>query len=113
VALGVVLASIAALGDPSLLGEVPEWTRMLYPLAMAALLAGYSRVTGDVWSYAGAAAAAAVGCVDYTGRAYAYLHQRVTGLNALAWGVLFFFLAVLISLLKFESRPRWLRRRSR
>ena len=64
-----------------------------------------------MWSYAGAAATAAVGCVDYFGRAYSYLHHRVAGLNELAWGALFFLLAALISLLKSGLSPAWLRRK--
>ena len=111
VVLAVILASIAALGDPSFLSEVPVWARMIYPLAMAALLAGYSHATGDVWTYAGGAAAAAVGCADYSGRAYGYLHHRVAGLNELAWALFFFLLAALISLLKSGLRPAWLRRK--
>jgi hypothetical protein len=112
VTLAVILASMAALGDPSFLTDVPVWARMHYPLAMAVLLAGYGHATKDVWSYAGAAAAA-VGCVDYSGRVYVYLHDRVPGLSKLAWGALFFLLAALISLLKSGLRPAWLRRKLR
>jgi hypothetical protein len=113
VVLAVVFATIAALGDPSCLSQVPDWARMLYPLVMTALLVFYSRATKDIWSYAGAAAAAAVGCTDYSSRLYAFLHDRVAGLNELAWGTLFFLLAAFISLLKSGLRPAWPRRKWR
>jgi hypothetical protein len=80
---------------------------MLYPLAMAVLLAGYSYATRDVWSFVGAAAAAAVGCMDYSTRVYAFLSQHVPGINALAAGTLFFLIAAFISLLKAGLLRAW------
>jgi hypothetical protein len=120
IGLAVLLAGVAALGrpaflgpalwDPAFLGDVPAWARMLYPLAMSALLAVYSQFKLDLWTYAGAAAAAMVGCLEYATHAYSYLHERVGGLNELAWGAVFFLIAVFISLLKAGMRIAWSRK---
>jgi hypothetical protein len=111
VALAVVLSLYVALGNPSVLREVADWSRVAYPMTMALLLAGYSRATGDAWSYFGSAAAAAIGCSTISLRAYEHLHDRVAGLRELAWGALFFLLAALISVIKSPLRLAWLRRR--
>ncbi len=116
IALAVLLAGVAALGRPALLGpaflgDLPEWARMLYPLAMSVLLVLYSHLKLDLWTYAAAAAAASVGCAEYAAHAYSYLHDRVAGLNELAWGALFFLIAVFISLMKTGLRAALLRRK--
>ncbi len=49
--------------------------------------------------------------MDYSTRAYSYLHERVAGLTQLAWGALFFLLAALISVLKAGMRMTWSRRK--
>lgn len=113
VALAVLLAAVAAASDAAWLRQWPLAARMLYPLGIAALLVGYSRVTRDAWSYAGATVAVAVGCLGYSVRLYVYLGQRVIGLNQLAFGGLFFLLAALISLIKAGLGPTALRRRWR
>ncbi|REK19116.1 MAG: hypothetical protein DWQ37_01615 [Planctomycetota bacterium] len=111
--LAVVLAAVVAFGREAFLADVPMWATMLYPLAIAALLAAYSRITGDIWSVVGAALAATAAGLDYSSRAYAYLLERIAGLPELTFGVVFFLLAALISMFKAGLRPAWLRRRSR
>jgi hypothetical protein len=99
-AIMVLLACLVAAGDASWFIGVPGWIVDLYPLAVAVALAGCGYMSGQTWLYAGALASGIIWTIAHFGRVYLQLRNHVIGLNQLAWGLLLFALAALISLLK-------------
>ncbi len=99
-AVMVLLACLVAAADAVWFAGVPGWIVAVYPLAIAAALTVCGYLAGQSWLYAGALPAGAIWMVAHFGRVYLQLRNQVIGLNQLAWGLLFFVLAAMISLLK-------------
>jgi hypothetical protein len=78
----------------------PRWLLEIYPMAMALIIAGYGIILKHRYSIMSAMLivlfwAAAMGC-----RGYISLRRAVTGLDYIAFGVIFFGLAILTSMAK-------------
>jgi hypothetical protein len=108
----IVLASfVVMLGRAEIPASVPPLMLLVYPLVMAALLAGYGRLLGERSSLRGAALILA-GWLSLAGwRGYSWLRQVVLGLDHLLLSLALFAVAVLVSLAKSGTRFRWLARR--
>ena len=83
----------------------------LYPLVMAAVLAGYGWLLGHKASVALAAAALAGWFAVASVRGYRSLREEVAGLDYLVLGLALLPLAVLVSLYRSGALARWLARR--
>jgi hypothetical protein len=92
---------------------MPPAARGIYPLLMAALLAGFGRRFGQRFSFV-AGLLILSGWFAVAGwRGYIWLRQIVVGLDQMLWSLALFAVAVLVSLAKSGVRPRWfLARRS-
>ena len=103
----IVLACLAAMmGRPQAGASIPPMVLLVYPLVMAALLAGYGRLLGQRFSLV-AAFVILTGWLGVAGwRGYSWLRQMVLGLDQLLLSLALFALAVLISLGKAGVRPR-------
>jgi len=109
-AVGVVAALgaclVATFGGFELPADMPSWTAMLYPLALATLLAGY----GLVFRYRPALWAAVVALAGWLAaalaREYLALREEVAGLDYIALSLLVFAVAMVISLGKAGALPR-------
>ena len=99
-AILALAAALIAVGDADWFAESPGWAVMVYPPAVAAVLAAWGYLAGLRGLYAGAALSGALWTAAHSGRLYLQLRHQVVGLNQLAWGLLFFLLAALISLVK-------------
>jgi hypothetical protein len=96
-----LLAAIAGL--VAMTGQfdgVPRWATLAYPVAMAALLAGYGRRFRHRLSLAAAGLIASAWLLGAALRGYVLLRQMVAGLDYLALGMILFVLAVLTSMAK-------------
>ena len=108
----VFLACLAvALGGVTMAGAQLPWWVVLYPPAMATLLAGYGWWLGHRPSVLLAGLAVAIWTMTSGWRGYAALRQVVSGLDQMALSLAAFVVAVLISLGKSGSLARWLRAR--
>ena len=97
----VVLACLPAMtGRLEGSGAIPAWAVVLYPPAMAALIAGYGLALGHRASRISAQLILAVWLVTAGWRGYLALRQVVLGLDDLALGMAAFALAVFVSVAK-------------
>jgi hypothetical protein len=97
--------------DPKLLDHPPSALMAVYPaLVMAASLA-YGRLVRNRWYFASALGTLGSWLAVRSWRTYRHVRQAVSGLDYIAWGILFFPLALLISLSKAGLPQRWLARR--
>ena len=107
----VLLACLAALAIRLDLPEsVPPWPLVLYPLVLAALLAGYGALLRHRPALGCAATALCCWLAVAGWRGYCSLRQIVTGLDHIAGSLVLFGVAVLISLGKSGVLGRWLAR---
>jgi hypothetical protein len=113
--LGAAFLLLAGVGsvtcDPRLLGDPPPVLLAVYPAGAIVVAAAYGALVGNRWFLL-----AALGNLGYWlavsgGRAYGHLRQTLLGLDHIAWGVLSFLVAMLISLTKAGMPQRWLARR--
>jgi hypothetical protein len=87
---------------------VPPAARLVYPLIMAALLAGYGLVFGQRAPLVVTGLIVAAWLVGASLESYRALRQAVSGLNYLVLSLLLFAVAVLVSLGKSGILARWL-----
>jgi len=89
---------------PTVLGpKPPEWLQSLlgvYPALAMALAAAYGYLVGNRWYYLAAAGVVAAWLTKVGWLSYRALRQTVVGLDYLFWGMVFFLVALLISLSK-------------
>jgi hypothetical protein len=105
--LVLTACAVAVFARPSLPAVVPSWVLTVYPLVMAAALAGYAVLLGYRPSLALAGVALAGWAAVAGGRGYDDLRKEVAGLDYLALGLLLFPVAVLVSLGKAGVLSRW------
>ncbi len=109
-ALALAACLAATFGRFDVPPEVPPWAVAAYPLAVAAVLAGY----GLLWDrrLVAAGALAGVGWLAGFGwRGYVALREVVSGLDHIALSLALFAVAVLVSLGKAGVLSRWLEAR--
>ncbi len=106
-AVSLVAMSLAAAGvDPRLFPRLPPIVVYLYPLVPIGVAVLYAKVAGGKLFY-GAAVASLLGWPAVFGYAgYRQLREQIIGLNQILWGLAFFLLAMLVSLLKTGWWPR-------
>jgi len=97
----MLLAGIAAVVlDPQWLGQPPPTLLAVYPSLVIAAAVAYGLLARNRWYYA-AASGNAICWIAMAGRhVYSQLRQTIAGLDQIAWGILFFLFALLISLTK-------------
>jgi hypothetical protein len=108
-AVVVLLACVAALtGRIDIPADLPPWTGMAYPLALAGILLGYGLVLHHRISIGVATVvlAAWLGSTGWLG--YRVLREVVVGLDYLAVSLALFAVAVLASLGKAGLLSRWI-----
>jgi len=110
-ALILTAGVVALIGDPRLLGNPPPMMLSVYPTLAVVVAIVYGYFVANRWYYA-----AAFGCLScwlalVGWHGYRLLRQSIVGLDHIACGVLFFLLAMLISLTKTGFPQRWLPRR--
>jgi hypothetical protein len=81
-------------------GAADLWIRAFYPLGLTLALIAYGRLKVDRWLVRSAIVAMAIWAVTFGIRTYDVLRHYLLGIDQLAWGLLFFILAALISLRK-------------
>jgi hypothetical protein len=96
----VLLACIVVLFAPLEPFGVPAWLSLVYPLAMAALLAVYGLWLGEAFAVGGAVVMLLLWLASQSWVGYLMLRQAVRGLDYLAGSLLFLALAVFVSLAK-------------
>lgn len=104
----VVAACVGAAVSPP--AGLPS-SSSLYPLVMAAVLAGYGWLLGHKASVAFAAVALAVWFAVASVKGYRSLREEVAGLDYLVLGLALLPVAVLVSLYRSGALARWLARR--
>ncbi len=106
-----VVAVVSTMGDPHLLGNPPPMALQIYPAVVVAVAIAYGYLVRNRWY--GAAALCGLACwLAVVGwQAYRVLRQSVVGLDHIACGIVFFLLAIAISLTKAGAPRRWLARR--
>jgi len=102
----LLVCDAVILGRPQVGESIPPILLLLYPLVMAALLAGYGRLLGQRFPLPVAflIVAAWLGMAGWRG--YCWLRQRILGLDHLLVSLALFALAVLVSLGKAGVLPR-------
>jgi len=113
---GSALLLLACLG--TLLGRfedsaTPLWAIFFYPLFMAALLVGYSRLTRQRFSLGAAGLVLTVWLAGAGWHGYCWLRQVVMGLDHILLSLALFGVALLISLGKSGMLARWIGSRRR
>ncbi len=108
-AIVILFAWAVAVRGAVWFADAPVWLATLYPWMMVAALTICGYQTGQRWLYVGALSIGLAWMIAHGGQLYLQLRHQVIGLNQLAWGLLFFVLAALISLLKSGFRPRALK----
>jgi hypothetical protein len=109
-ALLLAAGVVSVVGDPGMLGDPPAALLMAYPALAIAVAVGYGWLVGNRWYFA-SAAGISLGWLTLGGwRVYRHLRHSIPGLHYLAWGVFFFVVAMLISLMKAGLAQRWLPR---
>jgi hypothetical protein len=86
--------------------DVPPWLRWSYPPALAVALIAYGALVRQQFAWLAAGVVAAVWLMTVVGQSYLALRQRVIGLDYLSVSLLFFALAVVVSLAKSGALPR-------
>jgi hypothetical protein len=111
---GLILAlGVAAMAiDPHLLGDPPTILLILYPALAVGAAFAYGRLVGNRWYYASAAGILLGWPVLVGWKGYRRLRRILPGLAYVAWGLVFFLIAMLISLTKAGLLNRWLPRRT-
>jgi hypothetical protein len=102
---------LALFGDPLLPVEALPWAAWVYPLLLAALLAGYGKLLGHRPAEALAALALACWLAVAIWRGYPALQKVVAGLDHLVISLALFAVGVLVSLGKAGLLARWLAER--
>jgi hypothetical protein len=107
-AMWILVSVLGTLHDPSpLLRNLTPWIGYTYGFALLIAAVGYAyRVQAQLyfWS-AGAGALAWIGKAGV--QTYSLLKCYVSGLHLIAWGAVFFFVALAISLHKADLHQRW------
>jgi hypothetical protein len=102
----LVLGLIAAFRPDMIDSALPALLAPWYPLGVASLLFGYGLVVRDR-PYAALGAGVVVAWAAASGiQVYAQMRRILTGLDQIAWGMLFFLVAIAISLSKAGLWPR-------
>ncbi|WP_406697157.1 hypothetical protein V5E97_39825 [Singulisphaera sp. Ch08] len=106
-ALALFLVGAAVIfGEPRRFIDVPQGHLDLYALFTAVVAVGYGISVGNRLYFA-AAGAVLVSWLTVVGwRGYLLLRQLIAGLDLIAWGLVFFLVAALISLKKAGAFPR-------
>ncbi len=102
-ALALVMAATVPAWFSS--GAIPEDTLRIYPIVPILAALGYGRLVGERTFFVAASAGIACWATLFGGRAYAALRRSVVGLDQIALGLVFFFMAAGISLIKAGVRP--------
>jgi hypothetical protein len=103
--LAAGVASVAV--DPQVLGNPPPLLLDVYPAAVIATAIVYGWLVGNRWYFASAGGVLA-GWVALTGwQGYRRVRRAMPGLDYVAWGLVFFLVALLISLTKAGLGRRW------
>ncbi len=104
----LVAASLAVLaGEPHLRAGLPAGMVPGYPLAAAAVAAGYGYAFGGVPFYLASGAILGAVLAVLGSRGYLLLRLRVAGLDRIAWGLASFLVAAAVSLRKAGLPRRW------
>ena len=111
---GLIFAfGVAAMAiDAHLLGDPPTILLILYPALAVGVAVAYGRLVDNRWYYASAAGIVIGWPVLVGWKGYRRLRRILPGLAYVAWGLIFFLIAMLISLAKAGLIDRWLRRRT-
>lgn len=96
----LVVVAFVAFKNTQMLRHFPLWVLTLYPLVMLAVALAYGRVVKNRRFFISGAGIAIIWTLTSGVREYDYLHQRLIGLNHIAAGIVFFLVALLISLIK-------------
>lgn len=108
-AVGVSCAGVAALTmDAAWMSEIPREVLILYPIAMIGIAVAYAYLVRSRLYLAAAAVTTATWISLAAVQFYRYLGQVIVGLNYLAWALVSFLAAVLISLMKIGALRQWL-----
>jgi hypothetical protein len=107
-------AALLLAGSLMMLSDVPRFAfglpaswQWAYPVALAAVAAGYGFLVGGWPFFATSGAILATVLALFGSRGYVILRQQVVGLDRIAWGLASFLLAALISLWKAGLLQRW------
>jgi hypothetical protein len=96
----------AATGTPHIWPSMPAGLIAWYPLLIAAWAGSFSSLVHDRL-YLGSAGASLAAWLGHSGlQTYAQLRKVIVGLDQITWGLLFFLLAMAISLRKAGIWPR-------
>jgi hypothetical protein len=92
------LGVAVAVRYPLVVNSLPERLLAWYPIAIAVTMVAYGLLMRDR-RYLGVAAASLAAWLAYSGmQSYQQLRRILTGLDQIAWGLLFFLIATAISL---------------
>jgi hypothetical protein len=96
----------AATGHPRIWSSMPPSLVTWYPLLAAIPAYAYGRLTSDRFFLASAAINLTAWLAQSGGQTYSHLRKLLVGLDQISWGMVFFLLAMAISLKKAGLWPR-------